>query len=1077
MAGSLPAGTVTFLFTDIEGSTKLLQELGGDDYEEVLGAHNELLRGAFVAHGGHEVSTAGDSFFVAFERASDALAAALDGQLAIAAHDWGGAPVRVRMGLHTGEAQVAGDDYVGLAVHQAARIASAGHGGQVLVSQATTDLAGAQPEGAALVDLGDHRLKDLAQPTRLYKLSHGRLPTDLPPPRSLSVLPNNLPLQLTTFVGRDEETAKVRKLLGTARLVTLAGAGGSGKTRLALHVGADLATEYANGVWLVDLAAITDPGLIMRATAEALGVRQEQDRTADEVLVEHLQGRELLVVVDNCEHLAEDAAECIERLLHAAAALTVLATSREPLGAEGETVFRVPSLDTPPEHESAEVIASYEAVRLFCDRAQRVTQEFTLDRDNTPAVSEICRRLDGMPLAIELAAARVRMLTPQEIAKRLDDRFKLLTGGARTGFRRQQTLRAAVDWSYDLLADTEQRVFRRLAAFVGGFSLDAAEFVCAGDSIDASETFDVLSILVDRSLVVAEPTGGETRYRLLETMREYGREALAAAGEAPAVFHQHLAWYAALAEEAEPQLEGGGQAEWLERLDQERENIRQALSWATADGDAQTGVRLVTAMGRFWTIRSHLAEGAAWLEPLYEQCQDGVPLDLKAKVLLWLGALLNDSGKPEQARRAYEECVALPRGPGTLRWIGEALNDLAILVSRLEQDVEAGLRLLYEALEVRREAGHDYGVAETLALLAQTERWRGNYAEADRLFAESLATYERIGNASRVAILQANLAIGAAHQGDYNRALGLYEASRETARELGQLDLVASCLNGAGRIRRLMGDFADAERLHAEAEEIHRELDNSGIRDIGSTVRLQGQLEAARGRLEAARIRIEEFIRQVRASPDLAVFAMFGHLDLALLDYFADDVAAARKNVDDAMLLFETTHREDELAYLKTVQARITRAEGDVEGARGLFNEAAARAREVGRPAELAEWAHECGLLELEQDDMDKARELFVDALTLRHETCLLPAAVRTLEAFAWLEARAQRAKRAAVLLGAAAAMRDELGITMFPIDRPLHDDAVARVTTKLGDGFEAAWSEGAAMALDAAVALALADH
>lgn len=434
------------------------------------------------------------------------------------------------------------------------------------------------------------------------------------------------------------------KLLETARLITLSGAGGSGKTRLALQIAADLVTEHRDGTWLADLAPITDPDIIMRGVAEALGVREEKDRLIDDVLIEFLQGKDLLVVVDNCEHLAEESAAVIDRLVHAASGLRVIATSRETLGAEGESVFRVPSLDTPKADEPPEALATYEAVRLFCDRAAQATADFGLTTDNARSVTEICRRLDGMPLAIELAAARIRMLTPQEIAKRLDDQFKLLTGGLRTGIRRQQTLRAAVDWSYEMLSPEEQLLFRRLSVFVGGFTLEAAEGVCSGNGIEEGGVFDFLGNLVDRSLVVAEPQDGRTRYRLLETMREYGREALASSGEAHDVWGRHLTLFAELAEQVEPELEAAGEAEWLARLDPELDNVRQALSWATADGEAAVGVRLASALYRYWFMRWLYAEGARWLRATLELCKNLLTNDLKSKALMVLGALASNAG-------------------------------------------------------------------------------------------------------------------------------------------------------------------------------------------------------------------------------------------------------------------------------------------------------------------------------------------------------------------------------------------------------------------------------------------------
>ena len=488
-AGSrLPSGTVTFLFTDIERSTESAAALGDERWADALQIHRDLLRPAFEKRDGVEVGTEGDAFFVAFVRATDAVDAAIEGQRALEQFAWPGeARLRVRMGLHTGEALVRGGDYVGHDVHKAKRISDAGHGGQIVLSQTTGDLV---RDKATLVDLGFHRLKDLGEPQQLYQVGAEDLPSSFPRLRTLDAAPHNLPIQLTSFVGRERELGEVSGLIAATRLLTITGAGGCGKTRLALQLGAEVMDTFANGVWLADLAPLTDATVVLQAVADAVGVPQGHagdvaaEQPVEERLVAHLKDRRALVILDNCEHLISSCADLATMLLASCPGVRIVVTTREPLGVAGETSWRLPSLAVPrTDSTSPEALNDAEATRLFCDRASQAVPSFAPTHDDALAIVDICTRLDGIPLAIELAAARVRVLPCTEIAKRLDDRFRLLTGGSRTAMPRQQTLRATVDWSYDLLSGEQQALLRRLSVFAGGFTLEAAEEIC-GDEID-----------------------------------------------------------------------------------------------------------------------------------------------------------------------------------------------------------------------------------------------------------------------------------------------------------------------------------------------------------------------------------------------------------------------------------------------------------------------------------------------------------------------------------------------------------------------------------------------------------------
>ena len=522
-----PTGTVTFLFTDIQGSTSLW-ESDPDAVRPALARHDQIVRQAITQHSGYVFKTVGDAFCAAFPTAPEALQAAHMAQLALTDETWQTeTALRVRMALHMGNAEERDGDYFGPPLNRVARLMAAGHGGQTLLSAATQELTrDALPSSASLLDLGPHRLKDLGRPETVFQLLHPSLPAEFPPLSSLDnpSLPNNLPQQVTSFIGREAQVAQVKALLTKTRLLTLTGAGGSGKSRLSLQVAADPLDGEGDGVWLVELAGLSDPALVPQAVTGVLGVQEAAGKTVQQALVDWLKPKRLLLILDNCEHLVAACATLAADLLRNCPNIHILASSREPLAVAGEQTYRVPSLSLPDpkQAQTVEGLSQYEAVRLFIERAQAVQPSFSVTDASASAVAQVCFHLDGIPLAIELAAARVRSLSAEEINARLDNRFRLLTGGLRVALPRQQTLRALIDWSYDLLTETEKSLLRRLSVFAGGWTLEAAEVVCAGEPVEDFEVLDLLTALVDKSLVVAEPAGDGTRYRLLETIRQYG---------------------------------------------------------------------------------------------------------------------------------------------------------------------------------------------------------------------------------------------------------------------------------------------------------------------------------------------------------------------------------------------------------------------------------------------------------------------------------------------------------------------------------------------------------------------------
>jgi predicted ATPase/class 3 adenylate cyclase len=750
----LPTGTVTFLFTDIEGSTRLLDRLG-PRYSHVLETHQRLLRDAFRARGGVELTTEGDSFFVVFPSASEAVAAAIEAQRRVSGYEWPeDAPVRVRMGVHTGEGTLGADNYVGVDVHRAARIASAGHGGQVVVSSATAPLI-EHVEGITMRDLGEHRLKDLPMPERLFQVLADGLQSEFPALRSMDARPNNLPVQLTSFVGRREELDQVKDIVREHRLVTLTGPGGTGKSRLAIQAATELLPELEDGAFFVGLAPIYDPGLVMPTVAQALALPEQTQRPPIESVVEYLKTLDILLVLDNFEQVAE-AADQVGQVLTMTERVRVLVTSREPLGLSGEHEYPVPPLDMPDvDHlPPLDALSQYESVRLFVERATAVKPGFAVTNENAPAVAEICARLDGLPLAIELAAARIKILEPQAMLDRLEHALTFLTTGARDLPARQRTLRDAIAWSYELLTESEARLFARMSVFVGGFGLDAAEEICNPDVELGMDTLEGVASLANKSLLRHMDTGPEEpRFFMLETIREFASERLAESPDAAETAARHLAYYLALAERAAPQLTGSDQVRWLERLTEEHDNFRAALTWAEQDGEVDPALRLGGYLWRFWQMRGHLREARERLDRLLS-LPGSVDKDARARALEGAGGVAYWMADMSQSRRYYEECLALRRELGDRRGIAEALYNggFAIIYGgRDEENIRRAQEAFQEALATFRELDDQGGAARALWAIGNTSYTAGDYEEVLGPLREGLAIQRRLGNRFDVA--------------------------------------------------------------------------------------------------------------------------------------------------------------------------------------------------------------------------------------------------------------------------------------------------------------------------------------
>ncbi len=882
---NLPTGTVTFLFTDVSGST-LLWERAPEAMRAALARHDQIADEIVQRHDGEVVRERGegDSLFAVFARATDGVAAAVELQRAYLQEQWAGqVPLRVRMALHTGEAELRAGDYYGSAVNRCARVRSLGEGGQILLSQTVYDIVrDALPSGVGLRDLGDHRLRDLRRPEHIYQVVHPELPAEFPPLRSLSHLPNNLPQQLTSFVGREREIKQIQELLTGTRLLTITGAGGTGKTRLSLQVAADLLDDDGDGVWLIELAPLTDANLVPQAVASILDVREEPGRPMVLTLVDAIHSKRLLLLFDNCEHVCAACAELANVLLQGCPDARILATSREALGIAGETVYRLPSLSLPdPAHlPSLPRMTQFESVRLFIDRAVAASPQFAVTNTNAPAVAQICHRLDGIPLALELAAARIKALTPEQILRRLDDRFRLLTGGSRTAMPRQQTLRALIDWSFDLLSPQERAMLRRLSVFSGGWSMEAAEVVCslahAGEGANAGtvkveewEILDLLTGLVDKSLVLCEESGSTSRYRLLQTVREYARERLMEAGETEAVRRSHLEYYLKLAERAEPELRGPKPEPWLDQLEQEHDNLRIALLWCRSVRGETTGtenssneaaadpcLRIVGALWRFWHIRGYYQEGRERLSEILAEASKA-PTELRAQALNAAGLLTLQQGDYDSARSFFEQCLAIGREIGSLRFTSAALgnlgmvaqdqgnyvaaralydeslaidrkvnnpraisNALMILGNLLyaENDDEEARRCYEESLQLRRTLGDKWGISGSLNNLGNVAYRQSNYAAARAYYAESLDLYRQLGDKRGMCIPLSGLGKLSLREMRLPEAAACYTESLGYARELGLKPTLVLCLDGLAGVALAKGHPDRAARILGATE-------------------------------------------------------------------------------------------------------------------------------------------------------------------------------------------------------------------------------------------------------------------
>lgn len=814
------SAVTTFLFTDIAGSTSLW-EREPDKMRPALARHDQIVRGAVEDHHGVLVKSTGDGIHAAFSDPADGVAAAVALQRALAdpAHT-AGVRLSVRCGLHAGVDERRDGDFFGVNVNRAARIMSAAHGGQILVSQTVTDLLGSRLPGVSLRELGAVRLRDLAGPERLWQVVVEGLRHEFPALRSLEVTPNNLPQQLTTFVGREREILEIQQLLGSGRLLTLCGMGGLGKTRLALQAAADVVDAYPDGVWFVELAAVDDARLVPQVVASVLGVKDVAGKSVTEALLGFAKDRTLLLLLDNCEHLGAACAELAVQLLQSGPGVRILATSRESLHVRGEMTYPVTPLSVPSAARgvSLDVLRSFESVGLFLDRAAAAQAHFKLTEANACAVVDICRQVDGIPLALELAAVRLRAMSVQDISTRLQDRFRLLTGGDRTALPRQQTLRALIDWSYDLLTEPERLVFRRLSVFAGGWTLEAAEDVCSGGAMDRAGVVDLLAQLAEKSLVALEPTTG--RYSLVETVRQYAQEKLAASGEQPALRSQHLAFFVAVAERARSELIGPLQAEWLTRIDRDAENLLSAHASCALDPAAgSAGLQLVTGLKQYLHRRGLLGLGQRLLaEALAHPGAQARDLE-RSRALFTLGQICNFLGRFDEALAHLQDSLAIGRELGDRQQVAASLQPLGIVLTA-KGDLAAARSCYEEAIVLAHEIGEKWKIATALNNRAQLHRLEGELDAAQRLFEGALALFRQLGDQESTAITLLNLAMIGIYSGAVDDARAMLLETLKIIDATGSKWASQSVFEASAGLAARTGDWRQAARLFGAAESL-----------------------------------------------------------------------------------------------------------------------------------------------------------------------------------------------------------------------------------------------------------------
>ena len=1037
---ALPQGTVTFLLADVEGSLRLWETdpqamgLAIQRMHLIVDEVADRHKGVRPVEQGE-----GDSFVIAFEHADDAVACAVAVQLAFATEAWPGAlHLSTRIALHTGKAELRDEgNYVGSAISRCGRLRALAHGGQTLVSATTYELVGeVLPLSVTVRDLGLHEIRDVDRPLRIYQLDHPDLLQTFPPLRSLEVLTHNLPRQLTSFVGREVELRDIEALLTTSRsrLVTLTGPGGCGKTRLALRVAERIAENFPDGIWFADLAGVREDALVAETVAGVMGRPPAAVRSAIDTVRDHLRPRRALVVLDNCEQVIEGCAELADDLLRHCTGLTVLATSREPLRVDGEAHWRVPSMASPGAGDTGAVatLEAYDAVRLFIERAVRARANFAVTNESAPAVAHICQQLDGLPLAIELAAARVRLLSPDEIARGLSDRFRLLHGGARSARERQQTLAASVDWSYDLLTESERTLLRRLHVFRGGFTLTAAEDVCAAEGLEGLAGLDVLDLLaalVDKSLVVSgrDDAGPDGRYRLLETIRHYAAKKALEAGETELLEQRHAEFFQAYGRTAMNEVVGPDQLEWIARVEAEHDNFRTALDWAVRTGSGSVGLSLIASLGNFWNIRGHWQEALRWMDKL-GPFRGGVSPRLCEVVDFEQAGFRAMCGDVVAAIPVMERRAERSLAQGNHFAAAWAFNQLGKYASLFDSD--ASRSYFERGVTAARQSGRPSILADTLTYWAWRELAEGETQAGVALADEARRVASEGSDVRGHALSLLPRAVAALRVGDHALGRALTEECIALATSIGEPFILGSALLVLAEVELLRGDTQRARRWVDEGVRISADI---GAPYVTADEMHRGRLSFFEGDVDTAVALYQRALRKQDPMFTASFFLRQGAVGPAEWLIAADLLEDARTVIDTSMPLAISGGHRYAQAHLDAADARLRLKKGDRSGAEAAAHRA------------LSTFSHASARIDV----------------------------VRTLELLAEVTLAAESAVEAARLVAAADAARAELGVARGAVEQATAADLAQRLETELGAAFDRAKSEGAAMSLEEAIAYA----
>lgn len=912
-----PSGIVTFLFTDIEGSTKLAQQFP-EKLQFALHKHHLIVQSAIESNKGYIFEIIGDAFCSAFENAEDAITSAIEAQRNLSGENWNDAVIKVRMGIHSGDAEWNDDTYVGyITLARTKRIMSAAYGEQILLSKDTHDLlnsrhTGFQNQIFTFRDLGERKLKDIIEPIKLFQIIAPGLREDFLPLKTLDARPNNLPVQLTSFIGREEEIKHVKEMLKQTHMLTLTGTGGSGKTRLSLQIAADVIDEFENGVWFTELASLSDPSFLSQTVLKVFGLKEEKMKSPEETLLDYLRQKNILIVLDNCEHLVEYCAKLVEKLLQKCPQLKIIATSREALHCSGENIHRVLSLKAPdPKGDvSVKALNQYESVRLFVERALSVNANFTLNTENASALAEICYRLDGIPLAIELAAARIKILSPEKIFEKLKDKFNLLKEGKRTALPRQQTLRALLDWSYDLLSEKEKLLWQRLSVFTDGWTLEAAEEICSDEKLNKDEIFELLNHLIEKSIIIADTKND--RYRILETLKEYAIERLNKINTSEGILNAHLEYYLGFAEDSAIKLNEGDVLCWLEKIESDHNNLQSAIEWSVKNNLEESGARVAIALSNFWIKRAYFSTGIRMLNIILDHQQNISKITL-AKVLNSNGVLTSNLGEKEKGRKFFERSLELRRETGDKRGIAVTLGglggDTLLQGDYLKAKIffEEGLAIAQEiedknlicnalhnlgvvhhflnnfelsqdhfekSLKLRRDMNNKFDTAKTLSNIGSLATDQKNFEKAERFLKESLELKKELGDRHGEAFTLIHLGILEYDLENFEMALKYYHDALDLKIMIGEKPGIVEVLTSLGNTLLRQKNYDEAKKYLFEAVDLIREIgDNvgneeviigfanilSGKNDLINSARLLG---AVRQSFESANVRVHRIVKE-----------------------------------------------------------------------------------------------------------------------------------------------------------------------------------------------------------------------